>query len=148
MLPQPSPIYFCAQLSNEDLKGLGEAVTAILVPDVDRDTFEEDLKGLGEAVTAILVPDVDRDTFEARVISELKDPKFRLFYGMAKGPWRAPLFRQMGSSMWGYHNQHGCRRMVESFECLGKKLCSGKHVLQGRHPSLYGLRSKSPTQKI
>ncbi|CAK9038296.1 unnamed protein product [Durusdinium trenchii] len=78
--------------------------------------LEEDLKGLGEAVTAILVPDVDRDTFEARVISELKDPKFRLFYGMAKGPWRAPLFRQMGSSMWGYHNQHGCRRMVESFE--------------------------------
>ncbi|CAE7927083.1 SPON1 [Symbiodinium necroappetens] len=78
--------------------------------------LEEDLRALGPAVTAIVVPDVDRRTFEERTQREFYDPRLWMLYSKANGPWRAPMFRQMGSSMWGYHNQHCCRRMVESFE--------------------------------
>jgi len=78
--------------------------------------LEEDLRALGRAVTAIVVPDVDRSTFEERTQREFYDPRLWMLYSKANGPWRAPMFRQMGSSMWGYHNQHCCRRMVESFE--------------------------------
>lgn len=78
--------------------------------------LENEMRELGPVVTAMLVPDVSKTEFEARVVSELKNPDFFRLYGLATGPWRAPLHKQMGHSMWGYHNQHGCRRMLESFE--------------------------------
>ncbi|CAE7338365.1 unnamed protein product [Symbiodinium natans] len=92
--------------------------TFIYVPFSDMFTpvLEEDLRALGRAVTAIVVPDVDRKTFENRTVSEFVDRRLWMLYAKANGPWRAPLYGQMGSSMWGYHNQHCCRRMVESFE--------------------------------
>ncbi|CAK0905380.1 unnamed protein product [Prorocentrum cordatum] len=53
---------------------------------------------------------------EERLNSELYDPRISGLYTLAPGPWRAPLYGQMGSSMWGYHNQHACQRMVTAHE--------------------------------
>eukprot|EP00930_Biecheleria_cincta_P084007 TRINITY_DN73509_c0_g1_i1.p1 TRINITY_DN73509_c0_g1~~TRINITY_DN73509_c0_g1_i1.p1 ORF type:complete len:485 (+),score=49.98 TRINITY_DN73509_c0_g1_i1:56-1456(+) len=93
-----------------------DAFVYVPFPDMLTPNLEEELKLLGRAVTAIVVPDVDKTTFEDRTFRELQDPRLPLLYGRADGPWRAPLFKQMGSNMWGPHNQHCCRRMVESYE--------------------------------
>ena len=94
----------------------GDAFVYVPFQGIFTPALEDDLLELGPVVTAILVPDVNESVFEARVIDELKDRQLYGLYGEAEGPWRAPLHQQMGHSMWGYHNQHGCRRMVESYE--------------------------------
>jgi len=95
-----------------------EADTFVYVPFVKSFTpdLETELELLGPAVTSIVVPDVDRRQFEERTFEEFHDPRSPMRYAQAPGPWRAPLFGQMGSSLWVYHNQHMCRRMVESYE--------------------------------
>lgn len=78
--------------------------------------LEDELAELGPAVTAIAVPDIDGAAMEARFVEELFDSRFPILYMLVSGPWRAPAFQQMGSSMWGYHMQYACRRMVEAQE--------------------------------
>ena len=45
--------------------------------------------------------------FSFRTLKTLAAESHQLvrLYGLAKGPWRAPLHKQMGSSMWGYSVQ-------------------------------------------
>jgi len=79
-------------------------------------TLEAELTKIGPVVTAIVVPDVDREGMQARIVNDLSDPQLAKLYATVPGPWRAPLFDQMGSSMWGYFAQHVCKRMVEAYE--------------------------------
>lgn len=60
----------------------GDSFVYVPFPGTFTPALEEELRELGGAVTAILVPDVDRQTFEQRVYSELKDPKFRWSGGL------------------------------------------------------------------
>mmetsp|Transcript_19044 Transcript_19044/g.62060 ORF Transcript_19044/g.62060 Transcript_19044/m.62060 type:complete len:687 (+) Transcript_19044:75-2135(+) len=78
--------------------------------------LERQLSRLGPIATAIAVPDVDQQGFEQRFLGELHDPRLAALYSQAPGPWRAPVFGQMGSSMWGYFHQDVCQRMVKAYE--------------------------------
>mmetsp|Transcript_68354 Transcript_68354/g.221148 ORF Transcript_68354/g.221148 Transcript_68354/m.221148 type:complete len:754 (-) Transcript_68354:79-2340(-) len=78
--------------------------------------LETQLELIGSVVTAIAAPDVDGPGMQERLVSELHNQRFLNLYSRVPGPWRAPVFGQMGSSMWGYHNQHVCKQMVEAYE--------------------------------
>ena len=78
--------------------------------------LEWKMKLLGPVVTAIAVPDVDQEGMEARILGELQNEELARAALMAPGPWRAPVYGQMGSSMWGYHMQDVCVRMVQAYE--------------------------------
>lgn len=78
--------------------------------------MEQRLTNLGPIVTAIAVLDVDRAGMEQRFFNELELPELKELYREALGPWRAPIYGQMGSSAWVYHMQHTCQRMVEAYE--------------------------------
>jgi len=88
------------------------------VPFADKLTrdLEIRLHALGPIVTAIAVPDVDSTGLIQRLYSEFAHPKLAALFIRAQGPWRAPLYNQMGSSMWGYMHQSICGKMVRSHE--------------------------------
>lgn len=94
----------------------GDAFVYVPYPREFTAALERQLKRIGPAVTLIAALDVDGSGMEARLISELEDKRFLDQYREVPGPWRAPVFGQMGSSMWGYHMQYACRRMVEAHE--------------------------------
>lgn len=107
-----------APLRENVLKPL-QADAFVYVPFAGQATraLERQLGLLGPAVTAILALDVDGIGMQERLVEELRDDEQLMrLYKQVPGPWRAPVFGQMGSSMWGYHMQHTCKRMVEAYE--------------------------------
>lgn len=94
----------------------GDAFVYVPFADSLDPRLERQLAKMGPIVTAIAVPDVGPEGMESRFFEELQDPLLPNLYLQALGPWRAPAFRQMGSSMWGYLHQHVCRKMVTSYE--------------------------------
>lgn len=95
----------------------GNTFLYVPFPDGLNIKLEMELKLVGPAVTAIATRDVNRAGMQQRIAHALQNQSRLLpLYKQTLGPWRAPLFDQMGSSMWGYFAQHVCRRMVESHE--------------------------------
>lgn len=78
--------------------------------------LEHQLTKIGQVVTAIAVPDITKEQMQRRLFSELSDPLLPHLYMKTPGPWRAPVYGQMGSSMWGYLHQDICKKMVEAYE--------------------------------
>ena len=77
--------------------------------------YETDLHQLGGIVTALLVPQ-NLKLLESGFQSELKHPSFYRRYASVGGPWKSPLYGQLGGSLWLSKHQDGCKRMVEAFE--------------------------------
>lgn len=94
----------------------GDAFVYVPFADLLSATLLAELPKIGPAVTAIVAKDVDRDGMEARIHRELQYPELSRVYAEVRGPWRAPMYFQMGSSMWGYHMQHACKKMIEAHE--------------------------------
>lgn len=78
--------------------------------------FETDLHQLGGIVTALLVPQMNLKLMESGFQSELKHHSFYGRYASVGGPWKSPLYGQLGGSLWLSKHQGGCKRMVEDFE--------------------------------
>lgn len=124
-----SRIAVCALGAPRNLKDTYTWLRQHVVETLQADTFvyvpfplmltemlEHQLFAIGPAITAIAAHDVDRQGMQERLFGELDDPDLTFSYLGVPGPWRAPLFGQMGSSLWGYFNQHACKKMVEAYE--------------------------------